>query len=215
MDWRWCRVLLLAGGVGLAGCPAQEPAIESLERDGGGRAAARDRAAEEKKKERTAFDFDAGVPAGFIDPIEARHKIRDPILYMKKVDELTAQLDLDQAPEYTEKLLAHAEAVSKIIRVELDDCDRAIEQLAAYLDAHQQEIAALAAEAEKARAAMEPEAREKANTRNLVLVAPRARSLFRTQSRFIIKYKDQPDKLAELTTLTEPLVDALDALLEH
>ncbi len=213
MDWRWCQMLLLAGGLGLAGCPAQEPAIESLQSDGGDRTAARNEAAGKKKS--NGFDFDAGVPAGFIDPIEARHKIRDPILYAKKLDELTAQLDLDQAPEYTDKLLAHAEAVAKIIRVELDDCDRALEELGAYFDAHEKEIAALAAEAQKARAALEPEALQKANTRNLVLVAPRARSLFRTQSRFIIKYQDQPDKLAELTALTEPLVDALDALLEH
>jgi len=213
MDWRWCRVLLLAGGVGLGGCPAQEPAIESLERDGGDRTAARDEAA--KKKGRGMFDFDAGVPAGFIDPIEARHQIRDSILYARKLDELTAQLDLDRAPDYTKKLLVHAEAVAKIIRVELDDCDRAIERVAAYLEEHEKEIAALAAAAEEARAVMKPEALEKANTRNLMLVAPRARSLFRTQSRFVIKYKDQPDKLAELTSLTEPLVDALGALLEH
>ena len=141
---------------------------------------------------------DSGAPAGFIDPIHAKDQIRDPILYASKIDELARQVDPNDAPEYAKKMVVHMREIANRMGEHLDDCDSVVVLLREYIETHRKEFVDLHAQGNLHEAGLSAEERAKLQAQTLLLMAPFAEELARTQSRFAIQCTAQAQAVAGL-----------------
>ena len=142
-------------------------------------------------------NVDAGVPEGFINTFEAKDKIRDPILFAQKMDQMAREVNPAEAPVYAKKMVEHMQAISTLMRTHIDDCDQVVDALTEYMNKNKAELAKLRKQGDEAQAKLSPEERSKVSTQTLLLMAPFAETLAKTQSRFVYQCTDQAHDVAE------------------
>ncbi len=140
---------------------------------------------------------DAGTPA-VVDPVIAKDQIRDPIKFAAQMDRMKRVIDPSKAPGYVKKIIEHMRRITGLMRANIDDCDKVVDEMKKYMQENKAELLALHEQGQKAHAGMSPEEKAEVTAQTLLLMSPFAEGLARIQSSFAVKCSDQAHDVAEM-----------------
>ncbi len=104
----------------------------------------------------------------------------------------------EEVPQYVTDTVEHIKEINKLVKENIEDCSKAVEQIRGYLDKNQEHIINFQNAAMEAQAGMSPEQQSKLTKQMTRLMTPLMQETAKVQMEFTQKCQDEAKQISEL-----------------
>ncbi|MBN2498905.1 MAG: hypothetical protein JXR96_30220 [Deltaproteobacteria bacterium] len=115
----------------------------------------------------------------------------------KAMAKATEDVDTSKAPEYLKKLVGHMTEFTKVIKDNMDDCQKTVDAVNKYVEENEKELAAIQKEAQEAKAKMSEEESKEVSMQTMKLMQDVFKESMAVHMQFTTKCKTESKKISE------------------